>query len=68
MRNKMMTKILVINLIFISKNRNLYYRPKNIQEEWIKNLKTEEKQILNSICAILTNDYHFIYTTFSVLQ
>lgn len=67
MRNKMMTKILVINLIFISKNRNLYYRPKNIQEEWFKNLKAEEKQILNSICVILTTDY-LIYTTFSVLQ
>lgn len=67
MRNKMMTKILVINLIFISKNRNLYYRPKNIQEEWFKNLEAEEKQILNSICVILTTDY-FIYTTFSVLQ
>lgn len=67
MRNKM-TKILIINLIFIS-NRNLYHRPKDIQEEWIKNLnKEEKKQILNSICAILTTDYHFIYTTFSVLH
>ena len=61
-----MTKILMIHLIFISKNRNLYYRPKELQEESIKNLNTE--QILNSICAILTNDYHFRYTTSSVLH
>lgn len=64
----MMTKVSMINLIFNSKSRNLYYRPKEVQE-WIKNLNTEEKkQILNSICAILTIDYHFIYTTSSVLH
>lgn len=64
----MTTKISMIDLIFNSKSRNLYYRPKEVQE-WIKNLNTEEKkQTLNSICAILTTDYHFMYTTPSVLR
>lgn len=55
-----MTKILMIHLMFISENRNLYYRPKEVYEESIENLNTEEKkQILSSICAILTTDYHF---------
>lgn len=62
----MMTKISMIDLIFNSTSRNLYYRPKEVQE-WIKNLNTEETN-LNSICAILTTDYHFMYTTPSVLR
>lgn len=47
MRNKMMTKILTIDLIFISKKQKSVIRPKEIQEEWTKNLNTEENSKLN---------------------
>lgn len=49
MRNKM-TKILMIHLMFISENRNLYYRPKEVQAESIKNLNTEETNSKFHLC------------------
>lgn len=45
----MMTKISMIDLIFNSKSRNLYYRPKEVQE-WIKNLSTEETNSKFDLC------------------
>lgn len=48
----------MVNLIFISENRNLYYRPKEVQEEAIKNLNREAIQFVLSLQLITTSYTH----------